>query len=108
MHINPSPLVDKGGLESWSFGAKQTDKLLQHKIWSRGIRVKRKKMVARKFQVLHNDSKFDVEYDLDDGFEVCPTFPSSLFLSVVLPSNVTSLLAAGFQISTLLPHLYSA
>ncbi|XP_058738639.1 peptide-N(4)-(N-acetyl-beta-glucosaminyl)asparagine amidase [Vicia villosa] len=27
-------------------------------------------MVARTFQVLHNDSNFDLEYDTDDGFEV--------------------------------------
>lgn len=32
-------------------------------------------MVARRFQVVHNDSNFDVEYDTDDGFEVSmPTF----------------------------------
>ncbi|KAJ1413898.1 Rad4/PNGase transglutaminase-like fold [Sesbania bispinosa] len=27
-------------------------------------------MVARRFQVLHNDSNFDLDYDTDDGFEV--------------------------------------
>jgi len=27
-------------------------------------------MVGRTFQVVHNDSNFDLEYDTDDGFEV--------------------------------------
>lgn len=27
-------------------------------------------MVSRRFQVVHNDSNFDLEYDTDDGFEV--------------------------------------
>ncbi|RYR15346.1 hypothetical protein Ahy_B04g072085 isoform B [Arachis hypogaea] len=27
-------------------------------------------MVARKFQVLHNYSNYDLEYDTDDGFEI--------------------------------------
>ncbi|EXB93247.1 Peptide-N(4)-(N-acetyl-beta-glucosaminyl)asparagine amidase [Morus notabilis] len=42
-------------------------------------------MVGRKFQVCHNDSNFDVDYDTDDGLEV---FKFQLFsLFSVLPEN---------------------
>ncbi|KAI9076505.1 hypothetical protein K1719_041491 [Acacia pycnantha] len=41
-------------------------------------------MVARKFQVLHNDSDFDVEYDPDDGFEF---FKIQLFSLTSIPPD---------------------
>lgn len=31
----------------------------------------RERMVARKFEVRHNDAEFVVDYDTDDGLEVC-------------------------------------
>ncbi|XP_028770648.1 peptide-N(4)-(N-acetyl-beta-glucosaminyl)asparagine amidase isoform X2 [Neltuma alba] len=41
-------------------------------------------MVARKLQVLHNDSNYDVEYDPDDGFEV---FKIQLFSLTSIPPD---------------------
>ncbi|XP_054801161.1 peptide-N(4)-(N-acetyl-beta-glucosaminyl)asparagine amidase isoform X3 [Prosopis cineraria] len=41
-------------------------------------------MVARKFEVLHHDSNFDVEYDPDDGFEV---FKIQLFSLTSIPPD---------------------
>ncbi|XP_057721476.1 peptide-N(4)-(N-acetyl-beta-glucosaminyl)asparagine amidase isoform X1 [Arachis stenosperma] len=41
-------------------------------------------MVARKFQVLHNDSNYDLEYDTDDGFEV---FQFQLFSLTFVPPD---------------------
>lgn len=45
-------------------------------------------MVARKFQVRHNDADFVVDYDTDDGFEV---LHSSLSLSLSLKTLSVSL-----------------
>ncbi|KAL1322295.1 hypothetical protein HN51_067230 [Arachis hypogaea] len=41
-------------------------------------------MVARKFQVLHNYSNYDLEYDTDDGFEV---FQFQLFSLTFVPPD---------------------
>lgn len=48
----------------------------------------KKKMVGRRFQVLHDDSNFDLEYDTDDGFQVMPPLSTKPFsLSLTLNSH---------------------
>ncbi|KAK2365173.1 DNA repair protein Rad4 family [Trifolium repens] len=56
-------------------------------------------MVARTFQVLHNDSNFDLDYDTDDGFEV---FQFQLYSLTSVPPDQQKIYGAEHdtQIST--------
>ncbi|KAF5454644.1 hypothetical protein F2P56_024292, partial [Juglans regia] len=54
-------------------------------------RIHGKKMVARKFQVRHNDSDFVIDYDTDDGFEV---FKFQLFSLTSVPPDEQKIIGA--------------
>lgn len=62
-------------------------------------------MVGRRFQVCHNDTYFDVDYDTDDGFEVSfSLFHLSFSLLFSPPLDMIPLVFAGFQIPAFLSH----
>lgn len=65
------------------------------------------KMVARTFQVLHNDSNFDLEYDTDDGFEVRLFLQNLLSFSHRTLNFTSSFTVSGFSIPALLSHFRS-
>ena len=64
-------------------------------------------MVARKFQVRHNDADFVVDYDTDDGFEVLH-FSLSLSLSLKrLSVSLPKIVNCWFFLQTLKFQLFS-
>jgi len=68
-------------------------------------------MVARTFQVVHDDTDFDINYDTDDGFEVRLFLCNLSFSNSISLSKSISFLrystVAGFSVSTLFPHFRS-
>ena len=62
-------------------------------------------MVARKFQVRHNDADFVVDYDTDDGFEVLH-FSLSLSLKT-LSVSLSKIVNCWFFLQTLKFQLFS-